>query len=190
MVAFLVPELNHALNPHSLTSSSTLICKCHVALFANEGGIISPEHLATTTVVHVYNPKSCFLLSFEALLAIIRPPLSLCCETLVGGGASTTSTVFGLLEHGQGLGSQWSMEAKQSPRPRAESEERSLGEDLSAFKEVREPSQLESTLRGNAETRADRSWRKRGPVTCIYSNKTMSNQVHISLSTDMGERWN
>lgn len=45
----------------------------------------------------------------------------------MGGGASTTSTVFGLSEPQQGLGSQWSMEAKQSPRPRAASTERRLG---------------------------------------------------------------
>lgn len=45
----------------------------------------------------------------------------------MGGGASTTSTVFGLSEPQQGLGSQWSMEAKQSPRPRAASTERKLG---------------------------------------------------------------
>jgi len=45
----------------------------------------------------------------------------------VDGGASTTSTVFGLLEPHQGLGSQWSMEAKQSPRPTAPNAERSLG---------------------------------------------------------------
>lgn len=45
----------------------------------------------------------------------------------MGGGASTTSTVFGLSEPQQGLGSQWSMEAKQSPRPGAASTERRLG---------------------------------------------------------------
>lgn len=45
----------------------------------------------------------------------------------MGGGASTTSKVFGLSEPQQGLGSQWSMEAKQSPRPRAASAERRLG---------------------------------------------------------------
>lgn len=45
----------------------------------------------------------------------------------MGGGASTTSTVFGLSEPQQGLGSQWSMEAKQSPGPRAASTKRRLG---------------------------------------------------------------
>lgn len=45
----------------------------------------------------------------------------------MGGGASTTSTVFGLSEPQQGLGSQWSMEAKQSPRPGAASTESRLG---------------------------------------------------------------
>lgn len=137
LTASVLPKLSHTLNPHSLTSYpplAALICKLAAALFANEGGIISQEHLVTTTIIHTSDPGWATLsLSFELLLAIWQgqppttPPSIAPPETLVGGGASTTTTVFGLLELHQGLGSQWSMEAKQSPRPRAPSTEHSLG---------------------------------------------------------------
>lgn len=80
-------------------------------------------------------------LSFELLLAIwqrhspphtnthlILSPRAAAPKTRVGGGASTTTTVFGLLEPQQDLGSRRSTEARQSSRPWTASTEHDMGQ--------------------------------------------------------------
>lgn len=105
---------------------------------ANEDGMISQKHLVTIThTSHLSGAAPS--LSFELLLAIwqrhpphrnthpILTPRAAAPKTRVGGRASTTTTVFGLLEPQQGLGSQWSTEAMQSSRPRMASTEHDMG---------------------------------------------------------------
>lgn len=72
-------RLSRTLNPPPQLDSSSplsaflwpLIWKWAQAPFANQGGIISPEHLATTTIIHASDPGWAALsLSFNPLLAI------------------------------------------------------------------------------------------------------------------------